>query len=426
MEKKITKINPRSSVFVPRKRVAAYARVSGAKDAQLQSLSAQISYYSDLIQKRPEWQFAGVYADEPVTGTKQDRPQLGRLMADCRAGLIDMVITKAISRFARNTVTTLKYVRELRELGISVYFEEEKIDTLSEGGELMLTVLSAFAQEQSFNVSQDCRWRIERQFQQGEMPMSQQRLYGYRRTEDGGYEIVDAEAEIIRHIYSRYLEGAGLTVIARELNGRGIPSPQGKRWNTTGLRYLLSNEKVIGDLRLQKFYKDDHINKRKVINNGDKPQYYIENNHAPILSREVFAAVQDEIKRRAMQFKASGGPKTPYPLSGMIVCGICGRHYKRRTTPTMISWQCGTYLEQGKSACPAKQIPEAALEDTAGEPNLQKIIALPGNILRLEFKNGIIVEAYWHDRSRRESWTEEMRQTARDRRLAQTERRQNS
>lgn len=167
MAKKVTKINMMPAALQPRKRVAAYARVSSGKDAMLHSLSAQVSYYNELIQSRPDWKFAGVYADEALTGTKQDRPEFQRLMADCEAGRIDMVITKAISRFARNTVTTLEYVRRLREKGISVYFEEENIDTLSEGGELMLTVLSAFAQEQSYNVSEDCKWRIRNKFKEG-------------------------------------------------------------------------------------------------------------------------------------------------------------------------------------------------------------------------------------------------------------------
>jgi DNA invertase Pin-like site-specific DNA recombinase len=422
MQKRITKIPPKSAVAKPRKRVAAYCRVTGARDEQLLSLSTQVSYYNKLIQERVDWEFAGVFADESLTGTKQDRPQLQRLMVDCRAGIVDMVITKAISRFARNTVTTLKYVRELRELGISVYFEEENIDTLSEGGELMLTVLSAFAQEQSFNVSQDCKWRIEKQFQKGEMPMNQQRLYGYKRTNDGGYEIVEDEAEVVRWIYNRYLEGAGLTVIVRELKEKNTPRSLSGKWSANGIRYILSNEKFIGDLRLQKEYTDDHISKRKVINRGGKPQYYVENNHAAIIPREIFSAVQGEIARRARQFKASDEPQKTYPLSGKIVCGICGRNFKRRTNPTKITWQCGTYTEHGKTVCSAKQIPDSVLTDITADKNIRIITALPDNILRLELSDGTVTETRWQDRSRRESWTPEMRQAARNKRLQQIER----
>jgi len=187
MERIVRKIPPSVHVLPKKLRVAAYARVSTGKEAMIHSLSAQVSYYSELIQKNPLWEFAGVFADEPTTGTKQDRPEFQKMLAECRSGNIDMIVTKAISRFSRNTVTTLTCVRELKELGVAVLFEEEGINSLSENGELMLTVLSAFAQEQSYNVSEDCKWRLKKQFEQGILPMSLKRLYGYRRTDDGGF-----------------------------------------------------------------------------------------------------------------------------------------------------------------------------------------------------------------------------------------------
>jgi DNA invertase Pin-like site-specific DNA recombinase len=413
MEKKITKINPKSKLLKGKKRVAAYCRVSSGKDAMLHSLSAQVSYYSGLIQSRPEWEFVGCYADEALTGTKQDRPELQHLMTDCRVGKVDMVITKAISRFARNTVTTLKYVRELRALGIAVYFEEEKIDTLSEGGELMLTVLSAFAQEQSLNDSENQKWRIRKQFKDGEMGLCQQRLYGFKRAIDGGYAIVETEAEVIRLIFDRYLEGAGLLTICRELNGRRVLAPKGGKCNAGGLRYILSNERVIGDLCLQKSYTENHVSKRKIRNDGALPQYYIEDNHPAILSREVFQAVQDELARRAERYGADNRPQDAYPFTGLITCGICGKHYKRKKGDGRWYWQCGTYLRDGKAACAAKQIPESVLEQLSAEFDTQvcisEIYVPSGNRLVFVLPDGTIREREWQYPSRRDSWTVEMR-----------------
>ncbi|MCK9478913.1 MAG: recombinase family protein [Firmicutes bacterium] len=406
MAKKVTKIEAIPEVLQSRKRVAAYARVSSGKEAMLNSLSAQVSFYSELIQHRPEWEFAGVYADEALTGTKQDRPEFQRLMTDCEAGLVDMVITKAISRFARNTVTTLEYVRKLREKGISVYFEEENIDTLSEGGELMLTVLSAFAQEQSYNVSEDCKWRIKRQFEKGEMPMCQQRLYGYRRKPDGDFEIVPEEAEVIRSIFTRYLEGAGIMTLSRET---GLTQNR--------VRYILSNERMVGDLLLQKSYVDNHINKQKIINRGEKKQIYVHDNHIGIVDRETFEAVQIELKNRAIKFKATNEPQKSYIFSSKILCGICDHYFKRRTNAKNISWQCGKYLEDGKKHCSAKQIPEIILSNIVGNRDFKKITAYPNNRIIVEFTDGETVDTTWKDRSRSESWTPEMKEKARQKAL---------
>lgn len=406
MTKKVTKINAMPVALQRRKRVAAYARVSSGKDAMLHSLSAQVSYYSKLIQCRPDWEFAGVYADEALTGTKKERPEFQRLMTDCEEGLIDMVITKAISRFARNTVTTLEYVRKLREKGISVYFEEENIDTLSEGGELMLTVLSAFAQEQSYNVSEDCKWRIKKQFENGEMPMCQQRLYGYRRKPDGDFEIVPKEAEVIRKIFARYLEGAGIIKISREI---GLKQ--------THVRYILSNERMVGDLLLQKSYVDNHISKQKMINRGEKQQVYVHDNHDGIIDRHTFEAVQAELKHRAMKFKATGEPQKLYAFSSKILCGICGHNFKRRTNPNNITWQCGNFLDNGKQNCTAKQIPETVLNAIIGNRDFKQIIAYPSNCIIVKFTDGEMLDTTWKDRSRSESWTPEMREKARQKAL---------
>jgi len=429
MQKTITKIEPFSAESFRKKRVAAYARVSAEKDAAFHSLSAQVSYYSELIQKNSQWEFAGVFADNAVTGTKQDRPEFQKMLEDCRNGKIDMIITKAISRFSRNTVTTLTCIRELKELGIAVFFEEENINSLSGDGELMLTVLSAFAQEQSYNVSEDCKWRIKKQFEQGIQPMCLQRLYGYKRTDDGGFEIIEDEAKVIRFIFSSYLSGMGLKRICDDLNHKGIPSPKGGQWNMNGLKYLIINEKYCGDLLLQKSYRTDHITKKKVINRGGRNQYYVEDNHQPIILRETFLAVQAEMKKRAKENK---GAQThdKYSFTGMIVCKNCGKYYKRKVSKCnnkyrRVFWNCSTFLTKGKAECHTKQIPDDTLMEISAEvlgiksfdekvlkQKIQRIEVSKWNNVVFVFKDGTEVEKPWQDKSRK--WTEEMKQCQRE------------
>jgi len=425
MQKTITKIEPFSAESFRKKRVAAYARVSAEKDAAFHSLSAQVSYYSELIQKTPMWEFAGVFADNAVTGTKQDRPEFQKMLEDCRNGKVDMIITKAISRFSRNTVTTLTCIRELKELGVAVFFEEENINSLSGDGELMLTVLSAFAQEQSYNVSEDCKWRIKKQFEQGIQPMSLQRLYGYKRTDDGGFEILEDEAKVIRFIFSSYLSGMGLGLICKWLNQKVIPSPSRKLWNIKSLRYLLANEKYCGDLLMQKYYRVDHLTKKKVENHGQKNQYYVEDNHTPIIQKETFYAVQVEMKKRAKE-NAGTQPMGEYPFTKMIVCSICGKHYTRKVKNCSnkyrrVFWNCSTFLTKGKAECHTKQIPDDTLMEISAEvlgiktfdekvfkQKIQQIEVYEWNKVVFVFKDGVKVEKSWQDKSRK--WTEEMKQ----------------
>ena len=371
MQKTVTKIEPFSAESFRKKRVAAYARVSAEKDAAFHSLSAQVSYYSGVIQKNPLWEFAGVFADNAVSGTKQDRPEFQKTLENCRNGKIDMIITKAISRFSRITVITLTCVRELKELGVAVHFEEENISSLSESGELMLTVLSAFAQEQSYNVSEDCKWRIKKQFEQGILPMSLQKLYGYKRTDDGGFQIIDDEAKVVRFIFSSYLSGMGLKRLCDELSRKNIPSPKGGQWNVKGLGYLITNEKYCGDLLLQKSYRTDHITKKRVINQGDRNQYYVEDNHQPIILSETFLAVQEEMKRRAKENEGAH-PKGKYSFTQIIVCRNCGNHYTRKVRNSRnkyrrVFWNCATFLTKGKAECHTKQIPDDTLMEISAE-----------------------------------------------------------
>ena len=287
--------------FAPRgiidgKRVAAYARVSSGKDAMLQSLSAQVSYYSDLIQKHCGWEYMGVYADEAKTGTKDGRESFQALLTDCRAGKIDMVITKSISRFARNTVTLLETVRELKELGIDVWFEEQNIHSLSADGELMLTILASYAQEESLSVSENQKWRVRKNFEEGK-PWDCTML-GYRAN-NGILEIVPEEAQTVKLIFKMYLDGFGTPAIANRLNEMFIPTRMNKSWCQATIGKMLRNEKYAGDLLLQKTFRADHLSKRTVVNNGELPQFFVSEAHEPIIDRATFDAVQTEIERRA-------------------------------------------------------------------------------------------------------------------------------
>ena len=237
-----------------RKRVAAYARVSMEKDAMLHSLAAQVSYYSERIQRNPEWEYAGVFADFGLTGTKETRPEFQRMLKECREGKIDLILVKSISRFARNTLALLNTVRELKGLGIGVYFEEQKLDTLSGDGEFMLTILASFAQEESRSVSENCKWRIRKKFEQG-IPTGFG-MYGYE-VRNGSFAIKPEEAAVVRRIFRMYLDGMGSVKIMKRLTEEGVPAPLGGLWNASVVMEMLKNEKYVGDLLLQKFYTNN-------------------------------------------------------------------------------------------------------------------------------------------------------------------------
>ena len=401
------------------KRVAAYARVSSGKDAMLHSLSAQVSYYSDLIQKHSGWQYAGVYADEALTGTKDNRENFQRLLADCRARKVDMVITKSISRFARNTVTLLETVRELKNMGVNVYFEEQNIHSLSADGELMLTILASYAQEESLSASENQKWRIKRNFENG-MPWNGTML-GYRY-ENGTLIVEPSEAETVNRIFTEYLAGSGMTAIAKRLNADGIPTRYGNAWGKASIKAVLQNYAYTGNLLLQKSRRVDHLTKRDAPNNGELPQYHVQGCHQAIIPLEQFNAVQEEIRHRADKHTHPGEKRKEYPFSGKLICACCGKHYRRKITATGPKWICTTYNTMGKAACPSKQIPEDTLFAVAGEV-IGSTDAIDSKItaVRVENDNTLVfcltnVEQTvkrWQDRSRRESWTPEMKNAAR-------------
>lgn len=436
----ITQINLPKMLTPPRrKRVAAYARVSNGKEAMIHSLSAQISYYNSLIQKHSDWEFAGVYADEAISGTKDNRAEFKRLMEDCRAGKIDMIIVKSISRMARNTLTLLQTVRELREMKIDVFFERENLHSSGVAGELLLTVLASFAQEESLSNSNNKLWQVRRDFKKGKPTWFH--TYGYKWIDHRLY-IIPEEAAVIRFIYQCYYEGMGRVAIMKILMDLDIPPRDGGIWYESAIAYILENEKYRGDMLLQKFYREDHISKKRRKNKGQRPQYYVSNSHEPIIQPWLFDEVQRIRKRRREKyFNIQDYQYQLYPFSGKIRCGMCGANFRRKTTASGTKyskhvWICSDLNQLGKFYCPSRYIPEDILMETTAqvlgipefdaevfEDNIQRIVATDRNALLFVFRDGREVEAHWEHRSRRESWDEEARQKARDKYLENVKRR---
>ena len=423
MKRIITKVEHSTQVQPLIKKVAAYARVSSGKDAMLHSLSAQISYYSQLIQNHPGWLYCGVYADEALTGTKDTRENFQRLLTDCRVGKIDVIITKSISRFARNTVILLETVRELKLLGIDVYFEEQNIHTLSADGELMLAILASYAQEESRSASENQKWRIRRNFEEGK-PWRWGML-GYRLV-DGTYQVIPEEAELVRFLFAEYLSGKGFITIAKEMNERGQYTKQGKPWSTFSIQKILHNYTYTGNLLLQTTYRENHITKKTVRNKGQHPMFHVVGAHEPIISLVDFEAVQKLADSKADHFKA-GSEKGAYPFTGKLVCNGCGKHYRRKKTAARVVWICQTFNTMGKAYCPtSKQVPEETLMATTAEAlgleefdehiftaTVKEIRIGENNSLCYHFRDGRKIETTWADRSRAESWTPEKKEEAR-------------
>jgi DNA invertase Pin-like site-specific DNA recombinase len=418
--RKVLPSKPRAQV---RKRVAAYARVSSGKDAMLHSLSAQVSYYSELIQKNPAWTYVGVYTDEALTGTKDNRPEFQRLLADCRAGKVDMVITKSISRLARNTVTLLETVRELKALGVDIYFEEQNIHSMSGDGELMLTILASYAQDESRNVSENCTWRIRKRFEAGEL-VNWRFQYGYR-IRKGQIFIEPDEALTVRWVFDSYLNGTGITEISESLRERNVPSYRGGTWSPMRVLKMLKNEKYTGNAMLQKRFVADHLKKLERTNRGELPKYYAEGTHPAIIPQEVFSQAQAQMERNRVRNGIERNAPQYGAFTGMLRCDKCRKMYHRKVTRTETAWNCSTFLIYGKKHCHSKQIPEDILMDTTAsvlgltefdeavfKTRIQEIRVPAFNHLVYVFKDGTEVERVWKDKSRRDSWTDEMKAQA--------------
>lgn len=346
-------------------RVAAYCRVSTEQEEQQNSYQVQIAYYTDLINRKKEWTLAGIFADEGISGTQtKKRTEFNRMIRMCKNKKIDLVITKSISRFARNTVDCLEYVRQLKDLGIGVIFEKENINTLTMTSEFMIALYGSFAQAESESISKNVSWGKEKAYREGKVQFQYKYLLGYKKGTDGKPEIVPEEAEIVRLIYTLFLDGYSMTRIKKILENKGYLTAQGKKvWNESLIRSILKNEKYVGDALLQKTFTSDCITHKVVKNHGERPMYLVTDHHVPIVDRDTYNRVQQELARRSSKRKVSdkttteqGKYSSKYALTELLICGHCGTPYRRTTWAArgkkQIVWRCISRLEHGKKYCP--------------------------------------------------------------------------
>ncbi len=352
-----------SSREIRKLRVAAYCRVSTELEQQQSSYDIQIEYYTRHIMQNPNWIFAGVFADDGRSATNTfRRDDFNQLMDQCLKGKVDMVITKSISRFARNTVDCISWVRKLKEKNVAVYFEKENLNTLDDSTEMILTILSSQAQEESRAISTNVKWGYARKFEKGES--TRQRSYGFRKAPTGEMCIVEKEAAVIRNMARWFLDGDSLERIKHRLEDAGIETTTGKKtWSTGTIYNILTNEKIMGDVLLQKTFTADYLTKRRVKNSGQQKQYYVKNHHEAIIPKTVYYKIQEEIARRSSLKKAGtrkgktaqGVYSSKYALTGIMVCNECGGHYRRTTWAKngkkVIVWRCINRLEHGTKRC---------------------------------------------------------------------------
>ena len=383
-KKTVTLIEPKRSILVDKekyhqKRVAAYCRVSTDSEEQLTSYVNQKKFYTDMIARNTEWEFAGLYADEGISGTRADkRPEFNNMIKACLAGKIDYIITKSVSRFARNTVDCLDYVRLLRARGIGIFFEEQNIDTLKSDSELYLVIYAGFAQSESESISKNITWSYRKNFEDGKPIFMFKKLLGYKKGEDGEPVIVPEEAEIVERIYTMYLSGMTVDVISRQLQSEHIVIPDKKfSFGKNMVMNILKNEKYCGDCILQKTVTVDCISKTRKKNEGEAPMYIVENSHPAIISREMFNRAQEELSKRKARSPQSqktaitaSGKYSKYALTDVLICAECGSRNKRVTWTSLgqkrIVWRCVNRLDNGKKYCQHSP--------TLSEPALQEAI----------------------------------------------------
>ena len=357
----------------PKLRVAAYCRVSTDTEEQATSYEAQIAHYTEYIQKNPEWEFAGVYADDGISGTNtKKRSEFNRMIEDCEAGNIDMIITKSISRFARNTLDCLKYIRQLKEKNIPVFFEKESINTMDAKGEVLITIMASLAQQESQSLSQNVKLGLQFRYQNGQVQVNHNHFLGYTKDENGNLIIDPDQAEVVKRIYREYLEGYSMDKIAKGLEADEILTGAGKtRWWSSTINKILRNEKYIGDALLQKTYTTDFLSKTRVKNNGIVPQYYVEGNHEAIIPKDIFLRVQDELVRRRVVKTSANGKKRSYScnhcVAQIVICGDCGEmfrriHWNNRGCKSVV-WRCISRLESTGLECHARTVNETVLEN---------------------------------------------------------------
>lgn len=383
-------------------RVAAYCRVSTEQDEQLNSFENQVTYYTDYINRNPKYELAGIYADEGISGTStKRREEFNRMIRDCEAGKVDMIITKSISRFARNTQDCLNYSRKLKELGIGILFEKEGINTMDSTGELLFTILSSLAQDESRSISENSQWGIRSLFRQGVMHLNANRFYGYDKDKEGRLVINPEQAKVVRWIYQSYMDGVNPDVLARKLNENKVPGCSGEaRWAASTIMGILQNEKHMGDAILQKTFTADFLTKKMVKNEGQLEQYYIKRDHEPIIDKDFWDVVQLEIARRRAYLERHGlrtmGRYTDtQPFSNKVFCGTCGNIFWRRTLSRLNGqvkvWMCGKrYRQKGVTGCTSA---------TIYERDLHRAFVMAWNAV-LENRNELI--KVWKEQSRGE------------------------
>lgn len=397
-EKNITVIPARKRVGstaakekVKKLRVAAYCRVSTETEEQNSSYEVQVAHYTEFIKKNAEWEFAGIFADDGISGTNtKKREEFNRMIDECMEGNIDLVITKSISRFARNTLDCLKYIRQLKDKNISVFFEKENINTMDAKGEVLLTIMASLAQQESQSLSQNVKLGLQYRYQQGKVQVNHNRFMGYTKDEEGNLIIVPEEADIIKRIYREYLEGKSLAGIGRDLEKDGILTAAGKpKWRPETIKKILMNEKYIGDALLQKTFTVDFLTKKRVKNEGHVPQYYVENSHEAIIPKELFLQAQEELHRRNNIYTGADKNKrlysSKYALSTITFCGDCGDIYRRvywniRGRKEFV-WRCVTRIEQGPETCKNRTVKEGDLYD-AVMTAINRLLAGGDNMIR--------------------------------------------
>ena len=402
-EKNITVIPARKRVGstaakekVKKLRVAAYCRVSTETEEQNSSYEVQVAHYTEFIKKNAEWEFAGIFADDGISGTNtKKREEFNRMIDECMEGNIDLVITKSISRFARNTLDCLKYIRQLKDKNIAVFFEKENINTMDAKGEVLLTIMASLAQQESQSLSQNVKLGLQYRYQQGKVQVNHNRFMGYSKDEDGNLIIVPEEAEIIKRIYREYLEGKSLAGIGRDLEKDDILTAAGKpRWRPETIKKILLNEKYIGDALLQKTFTVDFLTKKRVKNEGHVPQYYVENSHEAIIPKELFLQAQEELHRRSNIYTGADKNKriysSKYALSTITFCGDCGDIYRRVYWNIHgrkeFVWRCVTRIEQGPEVCKNRTVKEAELYD-AVMTAINRLLAGGDNMIRILEEN---------------------------------------
>ena len=367
-------------------RVAAYCRVSSEKDEQLNSFEVQVSYYTEKINSKAEWKFAGVYADEGITGTSMKRREdFKRMLRACREGRIDLILCKSVSRFGRNSVDVLRTIRALRERGIGVVFEKEGVDTRTMNSELILAFHSAFSQSESESIRENVSRGLRMAYAQGTITLPAT-AYGFRKGEDNGIAIDPEQAQVVRSIYQMFLDGHGLRTIKERLETRQIPSPKGKeQWSVATIRSILSNEKYKGDVLLQKTYRPSLFSEKAVVNRGELAKYYIAGALPQIVESQMFDRTQEELAKRVSKRPASEKAKTPfgkysgkYALTGVVVCGQCGAFYRRITWrhhgKVQVVWRCGARQDKASSCPDSPTLEENKLQSAVMEAISQQYV----------------------------------------------------